>query len=360
VNRPVASLSLDLDNLWSYMKTHGDHGWESFPSYLDVVVPRVLRILQERSLTITFFVVGQDAALERNHAALREIALAGHEIGNHSFRHEPWLHLYPESEIDVEIQRAEEAIEHATGLRPHGFRGPGFSLSEATLRVLRRRGYQYDASTFPTYLGPLARAYYFMTAKLTPREKEERRLLFGSFAEGRRPITPYRWRMNGETLLEIPVTTMPMLRTPIHVSYLLYASLASSKLASVYFRTALQMCQWMNTEPSVLLHPLDFLGKDDVRELSFFPAMGLPGKEKADRSAAFLDLLAERFQIITMREHAALLERRGNLPQRTPRFSHPGPGTSGTGGSSLRAPSPVGSKAPVVSSSSPESERSIR
>ena len=25
-NKPLASLSLDLDNLWSYMKTHGDAG----------------------------------------------------------------------------------------------------------------------------------------------------------------------------------------------------------------------------------------------------------------------------------------------------------------------------------------------
>ncbi len=42
--KPVASLSLDLDNQWSYMKTHGDAGWESFPSYLDIVVPRVLEL----------------------------------------------------------------------------------------------------------------------------------------------------------------------------------------------------------------------------------------------------------------------------------------------------------------------------
>ncbi len=38
--KPLCSLSLDLDNQWSYMKTHGDAGWESFPSYLDLVVPR--------------------------------------------------------------------------------------------------------------------------------------------------------------------------------------------------------------------------------------------------------------------------------------------------------------------------------
>ena len=49
--KPVASLSLDLDNKWSYMKTHGDSGWDTYPSYLDVVVPRVLAFLKERDLT---------------------------------------------------------------------------------------------------------------------------------------------------------------------------------------------------------------------------------------------------------------------------------------------------------------------
>src|SRR5207247_9147540 len=83
--RPLASLSLDLDNKWSYLKTHGDAGWERFPSYLDVVVPRILRVCDELGLKITVFVVGQDAALAANHEALASIAAAGTELGNHSF-----------------------------------------------------------------------------------------------------------------------------------------------------------------------------------------------------------------------------------------------------------------------------------
>src|SRR3954471_11929964 len=98
----IASLSLDLDNQWSYMKTHGDAGWQSFPSYLDIVVPRVLDFLKERNdLAITFFIVGQDAALPKNREALAALASAAggrHEIGNHSFNHEPWLHLYTRTE----------------------------------------------------------------------------------------------------------------------------------------------------------------------------------------------------------------------------------------------------------------------
>ncbi|MCB0062859.1 MAG: polysaccharide deacetylase family protein, partial [Caldilineaceae bacterium] len=156
-DKPIASLSLDLDNKWSYLKTHGDPAWQTLPTYFDLLVPRVLDLLAAHELTITFFVVGQDAALQKHKAFLQAIADAGHEIGNHSFRHEPWLHLYSESEINAELAHAEEQILGATGQKPIGFRGPGYSCSEATLRVLAQRGYRYDASTLPTFIGPLAR-----------------------------------------------------------------------------------------------------------------------------------------------------------------------------------------------------------
>src|SRR5438105_4602598 len=73
-HKPLACVSLDLDDKWTYLKTHGDARWESFPSYLEIVVPRVLRFLGERSLRITFFIVGQDAALARNAGVLRSIS----------------------------------------------------------------------------------------------------------------------------------------------------------------------------------------------------------------------------------------------------------------------------------------------
>ena len=156
--RPIASLSLDLDNQWSYMKTHGDEGWEELPSYLDILIPRVVDVMKDLNLKITFFIVGQDAALEKNAAALKLITTSGHDVGNHSFKHEPWLHLYTEEEVETEISSAENAIVAVTGQRPVCFRGPGFSISKTVLKVLSRRGYICDASTFPTFLGPLARA----------------------------------------------------------------------------------------------------------------------------------------------------------------------------------------------------------
>lgn len=303
--RPPASVSLDLDNQWSYMKTHGDAGWSAFPSYLDVVVPRVLDFLAQRQLTITFFIVGQDAALQRNHNALASIAAAGHEIGNHSFHHEPWLHRYSPKQVEAEIAQAEEHIENATGRRPIGFRGPGFSVSPTVLDVLVQRGYRYDASTFPTFIGPLARTYYFMTSRLSRDELEQRKALFGAFSEGFRPNRPYLWRTGAGELLEIPVTTMPLLRFPIHVSYLLYLGGASPALARAYFRFALTLCSLSGTQPSLLLHPLDFLGCDDTTALAFFPGMQLPHAVKLDLVSMALDELLRDHDIVTMARHAA-------------------------------------------------------
>jgi peptidoglycan-N-acetylglucosamine deacetylase len=306
--RKYASLSLDLDNQWSYLKTHGNPEWKGFPSYLDTAVPRILEFLAARRLAITFFVVGQDAALEKNQAALRALADAGHEIGSHSFNHEPWLHLYSEQDLDRELALAEQHIEQATGVRPVGFRGPGFSLSGLTLRVLAQRGYEYDATVFPNVLNPLARAYFFATSNLSKEEREQRKELFGTLADALRPVKPFRWRLEQGELLEIPVTTMPVFKVPMHLSYVLYLSKFSRPLARLYFRTALLMCRLTGTAPSMLLHPLDFLGAEDVSALRFFPGMDLPRELKLEVVSECIDLMGEHYEILTMREHARRLK----------------------------------------------------
>lgn len=303
----MASLSLDVDNMWSYMKTHGDAGWDAFPSYLDILVPRVLGFLKERELKITFFVVGQDAALQKNHDALGQLAAAGHEIGSHSFHHEPWLHLGSEEEIEAELARAESEIERATSRRVIGFRGPGFSFSHTILRILARRGYRYDASTFPTYIGPLARAYYFMNAKLSDEEREKRKALFGTVKDGLRPIKPYCFRTQAGTLVEIPVTTMPGFKMPIHVSYLLYLSNFSRALALGYFHLALKLCRLSGVGPSLLLHPLDFLDGVDAKALSFFPGMNIPSEKKLEFVSEVLKAFSSQFTITSLEQHAQAL-----------------------------------------------------
>jgi len=97
---------------------------------------------------------------------------------------------------------------------------------------------------------------------------------------------------------------MPGLKLPIHVSYLLFLSEFSSALALAYFRTALEVCRWTGTQPSLLLHPLDFLGCDDTTALSFFPAMQLRSSKKVSFVGRVLDLFRERFEIVPIERHA--------------------------------------------------------
>ncbi|MBV9217277.1 MAG: polysaccharide deacetylase family protein [Acidobacteria bacterium] len=305
MKRP-ASLSLDLDNHWSYMKTHGDAGWESFPSYLDVVVPRTLEFLKERNLNITFFIVGQDAALEKNENAIASIAAAGHEIGNHSFNHEPWLHLYSRGELNEEFDKSESAIERVTGKRTRGFRGPGFSLTESVLEVLAERGYEYDCSTLPTYIAPLARAYYFFKSpEMTEEEREKRKKLFGKLSDGFQTLRPHVVNVADRSLVEIPVTTFPVAKTPIHVSYLIYLSTFSRGAAMTYWKSALAACRAIGLEPSLLLHPLDLLSGDDIDELKFFPGMSMPADKKLEFVSDVLAEYTRAFDVVPMCEHAA-------------------------------------------------------
>lgn len=312
---PLASVSLDLDNLWSYQKTHGDPAWEARGSYLGRFLPPVLDLLDELSLKITFFIVGVDADHAADAASLSEITRRGHEVGNHSYEHEPWLHTYSPERLDGEIENAERAIESVTGQRPRGFRGPGYSWSRDLLTVLAHRGYTFDASTLPTWIGPLARWYYFRTSRLSSEEREVRRNLFGGWRDGLRPLKPYRWQLpGGKSILEIPVTTMPFVRTPFHLSYLLYLSGVSGTVMDAYLRTALTACRVAGVGPSYLLHPLDLLGGDQVRELAFFPGMDLSGARKRELCRKVLGRLSDRFRLVPMSEHARALDAEAGLP----------------------------------------------
>ena len=133
-SRPLASLSIDVDNLWTYQMVHGNPAWQDFGTYLPVVVPRLLSVLERHELTLTAFIVGKDAERPENVDAIAQLVAAGHEIGNHSYRHQPWLHRYSPAELHEELEAAEDAIVRCGAPRPTGFRGPGYSLSEDTLR----------------------------------------------------------------------------------------------------------------------------------------------------------------------------------------------------------------------------------
>jgi peptidoglycan-N-acetylglucosamine deacetylase len=300
-----ASISLDLDNLWAYMRAHGLPGWRKFPSYFSLVVPKVIEMMAEVDIRLTVFVVGQDAEIDENQAFIRALVQAGHGIGNHSFLHEPWMHRYTATEIADEIDKAHRAIEKVSGVRPIGFRGPGFSVSGDLLKELCRRGYRYDASLLPTFIGPLARAAYFRTADLTAAEREERKKQFGNFRDGFKSIEPFYWQSGDDFLLEVPVTTIPVIRLPMHLTYVHFLAEISPGLARTYFSFALLMCRLFRISPSLLLHPLDFVAADELPELACFPGLGSNGAAKRSLSNWCLRRFKRSFAITSLDDFTA-------------------------------------------------------
>ena len=314
--KPLCSISLDLDNQWSYMKIHGDNNWKNYPSYLNTFDPYILNILKELNLKITFFVVGKDAAINENSDVLKMISNS-HEIGNHSFNHESWLHLYSKDEIKGEISKAEEAIEKITGEMTNGFRGPGFSWNNDLIEILTQKGYLYDASILPTFIGPLARLYYFKSTNLSEEEKLYRKELFGKFKDGFRKLKPFYWELNsGKKILEIPVSTIPFFKTPFHLSYLIYLNNISPLLRSVYFETAIKLCKLTGSEPSFLLHPLDLIGGDQIKELAFFPGMNIKSDNKIQLFFEIVKELKNNFHLVNMSAHAKQVIKRKNIKSR--------------------------------------------
>ena len=55
------------------------------------------------------------------------------------------------------------------------------------------------------------------------------------------------------------------------------------------------MCRLAGTTPSLLLHPLDFLGSDDEPDLGFFPGMNIESKQKLDLMGEFLEMWQQRY-----------------------------------------------------------------
>src|SRR5580693_8588115 len=91
------------------------------------------------------------------------------------------------------------------------------------------------------------------------------------------------------------------------MSYLLYLGGFSPALARLYLRLALRLCLQAGLGPSLLLHPLDFLGGDEIPELAFFPAMRRPVELKLREVAEHLAALCDRFTVVGLGEHADAL-----------------------------------------------------
>jgi peptidoglycan/xylan/chitin deacetylase (PgdA/CDA1 family) len=99
--------------------------------------PRLLDILASHSVHASFFLLGSRAQAEP--ALVRQIAAAGHLIGNHSWSH-PNLAIASASRIERELSRTSQTLEEISGAPVRFFRPPFGARRPEVLRVARRLG----------------------------------------------------------------------------------------------------------------------------------------------------------------------------------------------------------------------------
>lgn len=295
--RLEATVSLDLDNYWAYLKAHGDPQWQQYPSFLNIAGPRILKFFEKIDVKPTIFVVGQDLLAEDCAKIVTDMSGSGFEIANHSFSHKPDFHSLPPDELHDEISECETLIQDVIGKKPIGFRGPSFQMSSEIAGLLIELGYRYDASSYPTSIAPLARAYHLAHSKLTPEEKDTQKHLFGSFKNAFSTLNQHDLIVNGRSITEIPVTTMPVTRLPIHFTYLNYLADKSEQLAMIYFRLAIALMSMTKLPASFLLHPTDFLGADDHPIPRFLPGMRRSFAKKESLLHKFFDEINRHYTL---------------------------------------------------------------
>ena len=306
--KQLANLSLDLDNKWAYLRAAGRTDWDECGGYFDVVIPRIVTMLGEIGLPLTVFAVGRDFEKQENLSTIELFkSLQRYEFANHSYNHLPWLHTLTNDEIQFEIDQTSKAIERNLGETPVGFRGPGFSCPVEVLRVLASRGFAYDASLFPTSIAPLARAVFLLRSGLEGEQRAKASKLYGGWSSAFQSNTPYQRTIDDSKLWELPVTVMPFTRTPIHFSYFTFLAGFSKLAAKAYFRKAIWLCRLTGTTPSLLLHPPDFMGKEDDPDMAYFPAMKMNRNSKLEIVRWALELYANTFDVVRMIDHVKAL-----------------------------------------------------
>ena len=102
-------------------------------------IPQLLRLLEQEKIKATFFLVGQ--WIEQYPDSVRQIAAAGHEIGNHSYSHVDFVGAGEET-IRQQMEKTDALVQELTGVKPTLARVPSGSYDSRVIRLLRQQGYE--------------------------------------------------------------------------------------------------------------------------------------------------------------------------------------------------------------------------
>jgi hypothetical protein len=317
---PRCAISIDLDGIACYYRIHGLGAppVELAHVVLERALPRAARLFAARGIHVTWFVVGRDAdgelalpdraARAANARRLAELAAHGDELGNHSYSHPYELARLPLAEVLAELDGCDRVLRAITGQAPRGFRAPGYDLSPAMLDGLARRGYRYDSSLFPAPGYYAAKAAVMTMLALAGRPSgavmTNPRAL-GAPADPYRPAMARPWRRGQAPVVELPVAVTPWTRIPaIGTSLIVAPAVIRNRIVRAMARRA-----FWNFE----LHGIDFADaeKDGIpgELVARQPDLRLPIAEKLARLDQLLDQLVAGWELVTLAEVAAEVQR---------------------------------------------------
>lgn len=98
---------------------------------------RLLEVLSKHKVRATFFLIGR--YVQQRPDIVRELAQAGHVIGNHTFTH-PLLIFKSTSELKAQLEDCHRALDDAAGEHSNLFRPPFGGRRPAVMRIARHMG----------------------------------------------------------------------------------------------------------------------------------------------------------------------------------------------------------------------------
>ena len=110
--------------------------------------PKILELLDKYKLKATFFMIGSNARLYPDTA--RAVKAAGHEIGNHTFKHPHMLRL-GEGELYKEIKETECVFSEIGLDKPTLFRPPEGYRTKEQCSLLEKEGYRVVVWSLDTH-----------------------------------------------------------------------------------------------------------------------------------------------------------------------------------------------------------------
>lgn len=141
----------DYYHVSAFARTISPHDWSQYESRVVASTHRILRLLEERQVRGTFFVLGWVA--ERFPELVRDIHRAGHELGCHSYWHRLVYEQTPD-EFRDDLTRAKDVVEQVTGEPVTAYRAPSFSITRKSLwalEILAGEGIRLDSSIYPVH-----------------------------------------------------------------------------------------------------------------------------------------------------------------------------------------------------------------